>query len=96
MKGFKFRNIAIIEGIVLAIALVIFRVFIFRLINDERMLHVTLSTHIFMIGATLTIFCAFAFTVKRAWKTHGKFILLPVIFTVFGILMQAMAYDVDF
>ncbi len=96
MKRFKVKNIAIIEGIVLAIALVIFRVFVFRLINDERMLHIKLSTHIFMIGATLTVFCAFALTVKRAWKTHGKFMLLPGIFTVFGILMQAMAYDVDF
>lgn len=96
VKKIKFRNIVITESAVLAAALVIFRVFVFRLINDERMLHITLSTHAFMIGATLTIFCAFALTVKRAWKAYGKLMLLPAIFTLFGILMQIMAYDVDF
>lgn len=96
MKRLKFRNIAIIEGIVLAAALVVFRLFIFRLLNGQNMLHVSIAVHAFMIGATLTLFCAFALTVKRAWKTHGKFMLLPVMFTVFGLLLQAMAYDVDF
>lgn len=96
MKKIKVGNIAVIEGLVLAAVLVLCRVFIFRLINGESMLHVTLSMHSFMIGAVLTVFCAFALTVKRAWKDCGKLILLPVIFTVFGALMLLMAYDVDF
>lgn len=96
MKKPKLRTVAVIEGVVLTAVAVMCRLFIFRLFNGEAMLHVRISMHCFMIGAMLTLFCALALTVKRAWKTHGTLIILPAIFLVFGFVLQVMAYDIDF
>ena len=87
---------AIIEGIVLFVALVVLRTLVFPALTGEQMLHVSIATHVLMIGVVITVFSAFALTVKRAWKKYGKYMLLPLMFNVFGILVQFIAYEVDF
>ncbi len=94
MKKLSFKKAVIIEAAVLAALLVVFRLFLFPLMT-KGMMHVVISTHIFAIGLMASIFAAFAITVKRAWKTHGKYILMPIIFTVFGFLMQCLANEVS-
>ena len=90
------KKAAIIEALVLLAALILLRGVVFPLIAGKAMLHVEIAVHIFMIGATITVFTAFALTVKRAWKTHGKYMLVPLIFNVFGILVQIAANDINF
>ena len=87
---------AIAEGIVLFVALIILRAFVFPFLTGEHMIHVSIATHVLMIGVVITLFSAFALTLKRAWKKYGKYMLLPIIFNVFGILVQFIAYEVDF
>ena len=90
------KKAVIIESIVLLALLILLRMLVFPLIAGKAMLHVEIAMHIFMIGATITLFSAFALTVKRAWKKYGKYMLLPLIFNVFGILTQIAANDINF
>ncbi len=94
MKKVSFKKAVIIEAAVLAVLLFVFRSFLFPLMT-KGMMHVVISTHIFAIGLMASLFGAFAITVKRAWKTHGKYMLMPIIFTVFGFLMQSFANAID-
>ncbi len=94
MKKLSFKKAVIIESAVLAVLLVVFRLFLFPLMT-QGMMHVRVSMHIFAIGLMASIFAAFAITVKRVWKTHGKYMLMPIIFTVFGFLMQCFANEID-
>ncbi len=93
MKKLSFKKAVIIEAAVLAVLLVVFWLFLFPLMT-KGMMHVVISTHIFAIGLMALIFGAFAITVKKAWKTHGKYMLMLIIFTVFGFLMQCLANEV--
>ena len=93
---FSLKKAAMVEGAVLLAALILLRAVVFPLIDGEAMLHVEIAMHIFMIGATITLFSAIALTVKRAWKKYGKYMLLPLIFNVFGILVQIAANDINF
>lgn len=92
----KFGKIVIIEIIALIIVLILCRAFIFPAIGGGKdMLHIQLSTHAIMIGICATIFSVFAMAVKKKLKTHKKYIILPVIFTLFGFLMHALAEEIS-
>lgn len=87
---------AIAEGVILGVCLIIMRLFVFPALTGELMIHVRIATHILMIGLVITVFFAFALTVRRSWKKYGKYMLLPLMFNAFGILVQFIAYEVDF
>lgn len=88
------KRIIIAECIMLAACIVLARWIIFPLIAGKSMLHVQVAMHIFMIGICATIFSLVAISIKRKWKTHGMYILIPVIFTVFGYLMQIISGEI--
>ena len=96
MKKSKFKTIVFWECVICAALAIIMRVCVFGLLSGESMMHIRIATHALMIGLTASIFTLFALTVKRAWKTHGKYIALPLIFTLFGVLLNMAAYGVDF
>lgn len=91
----KFKIGVVIEAVVLFVALIVLRGVVFPAIC-ESMLHIKLATHALMIGITATIFTIFALCFRKKWKTHGRFILIPVIFTIFGFMMHIISYEVDF
>lgn len=90
----KFYKIIILEAVILGVLLVCSRWLIFPNIAGKEMLHMQIAVHTFMIGLCTTIFSFLAIVVKRKWKTHKKYILIPVIFTVFGYLMQLAANEI--
>lgn len=92
----KITKIIIGEVIALVIVLIICRGFIFPPMSKVGEMHTVISLHSFMIGLTATIFSLFAITFRKVWKTHGKYVLIPVIFTVFGYLMIMIAQEISF
>lgn len=94
MKRFNFKHAVILESIVLLAVVLLFRFWAFDMLK-YKVLPDIIALHIFMIGATVLIFAAFALTLKRAWKTHGKYVIPLVVFLVFGILMTAAAGDIS-
>ena len=93
---FSLKKVAMIESIVLLVLLILLRGVVFPMIAGKAMLHVEIAVNLFMMGASFTVFTAVALTVKRAWKTHGKYMLVPLIFNVFGILVQIAANSINF
>lgn len=91
-----FVKIIIAECIVLAICFVAARIWVFPYLAQGGMKHVIVATHAFMIGLTCTIFAILAVLLRRKWKSHKKYILIPVIFTVFGYLLLMAANDINF
>ena len=91
----KFSKIIIGEGIVLAVIVLLCRIWIFPLISGIDMYHVQVAIHALMIGICTTIFTVFAILVKRKWKTHKKYILIPVIFTVFAYILYAVSGEIS-
>jgi len=88
------KKALIIEAVVLLIMAFIFRFFIFdHMVNG--MMHVIFSLHVFMIGATASAFTIIALTIKRAWKTHGIYLLFPLIFALFGFILQQLAEEIS-
>lgn len=90
------KRVIIVEAVMLIAAAVILRIWVFPYLAEGGMKHVAVATHAFMIGITATIFSAVAISVKRLWKTHKIYVLIPVIFTVFGYLMLMAANDLNF
>ncbi len=95
-KGLSnFGKIVIGEIVVLIIVLFVCRMFVFpELAKGMDMMHIQIATHTFVIGICATIFSVVAILVKRKMKTHKKYIILPVIFTLFGFLMQVFAEEI--
>ena len=91
----KFGKIIIGEIIALAIIVLLCRIWIFPLISGIDMYHVQVAIHALMIGLCASIFTAIAILVKRKWKTHKKYILLPVIFTVFAWILYAVSSEIS-
>ena len=96
-KGLSnFGKIVIGEIIVLLVVLVLCRIFIFPAIGGRMdMLHIQIATHTIMTGICATIFSVFAIVVKKKIKTHKKYIIIPVIFTLFGFLMHMLAEEIS-
>ncbi len=94
MNG-KMKKFIIGEIIVLAIVLLLCAGWIFPAIAGPGMLHVAISVHTFMIGLTATIFSLIAVFLRKKWKTHKIYVLIPVIFTVFGYVMQIIANNTN-
>lgn len=91
----KIKKFILGEIIVLAVVLLLCGGWIFPLIAGEEMLHVTISIHTFMIGITATAFSLFAILFRRVWRSHKIFVLIPVVFTVFGYLMLVAANNIN-
>lgn len=96
MNDRKIKRVIIVEAMVLAAAAVVLRIWVFPYLAQGGMKHVIFATHAFMIGLTATIFSVVAISVKRLWKTHKIYVLIPVIFTVFGYLLLMAANDLNF
>ena len=92
----KVTKIAIVEALVLFIVLFICRAWIFPGMARVGEMHSIIALHSFMIGMTATLFSLFAITFRRVWKTHGKYVILPIIFTVFAFLMQTIVNEINF
>ena len=91
----KFSKIVIGEIIVLAVVVLLCRMWIFPLISGMDMYHIQVATHALMIGICASVFSLIAILVKRKWKTHKKYILLPVIFTVFAYILFAVSGEIS-
>ncbi|MBR5535845.1 MAG: hypothetical protein IKU60_04270 [Clostridia bacterium] len=92
----KFSKAVIVEIMVLCVLTVVLRIWVLPYLAHGGMLHVALSTHVFMIGLTATAFTLFAVFFKRGWRGHKKYILIPGIFTVFGYILLALANEMNF
>ena len=91
----RFKITVAIESAVLIVMLFISRMWILPLLSGETMLHIRVATNIFMIGICLSIFTTFAVFFKREWRGYKKYIIIPVIFTVFGYLLMQFAQEVS-
>lgn len=91
----RFMKIVIAEIIVLAVLLVVSRLWLFPFISGMAMLHVQIAINTLMIGICATIFTVFAVFFKKEWRKSKKYIVLPVIFTVFGYLLLKMAEEIS-
>lgn len=91
-----FSKVIITECIVLIILAVVMRAGVFPYLARGGMKHVVVATHTFMIGLTATVFSIFAVLFRRLWKSHKKYILIPVIFTVFGYVLLTLANELNF
>ncbi len=92
----RFGKIIIAECIVLIICAIILRLGVFPYLARGGMKHVVVATHAFMIGLTATMFSMLAIFVRRKWKTHKKYVLLPGIFTLFGYILLTLANEINF
>lgn len=91
-----FVKIVIAECAVLVVCALVMRLGVFPYLARGGMKHVVLAMHTFMIGLTATLFSILAILVKRKWKTHKKYIILPAIFMVFGYILLALANEINF
>ncbi len=89
--GKNFKKIILVESIVLACALGLFRVFLFPVLSRGGMMHLAMSMHIFMVGLMVTIFTTLTVFFKRGFKDKKYLIAMPAIFTIFGYLLIIMA-----
>lgn len=96
IKLSNFTKFIIGECIILAIAVLSLRSWVFPYLAHGGMKHVVISTHALMIGITSTLFSIVAILVKRKWKSHKKFILPPAIFMVFGYILLLVANELNF
>ena len=97
-KGFKlnkFTKVIIGEIILLAVMVLVCRMWIFPVISGINMYHIQVATHAVMIGICMVIFSVMAILAKRKWKTHKKYVLLPVIFTVFAYILYVVAGEIS-
>lgn len=92
----KVIKIAVVETIILAVILFVCRLWIFPPMAKVGELHTQIAMECVGIGLTATLFSAFAITFRRVWKTHGKYIILPIIFLLFASILLMLTNEINF
>ena len=92
----KVIKIAVIEAIVLIVLLFVCRLWVFPPMARVSELHTQIAMECVGISLTATLFSAFAITFRKVWKTHGIYIILPVIFLVFASILLMLTNEINF
>ncbi len=90
-KVSTFKKILIGEGIFCLVALFVMGGVVFPLIADIRMLHIKIALHTVIISVSVSVFTLFGIALRGKWATHKKYMLIPLIFTLFAIILNVIA-----
>lgn len=89
-----FAGVIIWEAAALVAVLFVCRMWIFPAMGGNGLLVVDIATHTLGLGILATVGTILWLIGAKKWKTHKKYVAIPVIFTLFGFYMQIIAEEI--